>query len=201
MNDKRRVAVLGLYRSGSSAAAGALHHLGVDMGSPYFRDHYESLLLARKLRLWWREPQFREMMPREARVRRLADWIAWQEQKGTPWIGVKHPLLSARGEDLQEAWGPDVRFIWTWRPVEESIDSIKRIGWWTPEIAESLQRHLWDALQRFFADTPHLRIEFADMVANPGREIARMIEFLQIAPDAARVRTAIESVQYIKAGN
>lgn len=196
MNDKRRIAMLGLYRSGSSAAAGALHHLGVDMGSPYFGDHYESLVLARKLRLWWREPQLREMMPREARVRRLADWIDWQERKPTPWIGAKHPLLSARGEDLQEAWGTDVRFIWTWRPLEESIDSIKRIGWWTPDLAESLQRRLWDSLQRFFAHTPHLRIDFADMVADPSREIGRMVEYLQIAPDPARIRTAVDSIRY-----
>ena len=198
MNDMRRIAVLGLYRSGSSAAAGALHHLGVDMGSPYFQDHYEPLLLARKLRLWWREPQLREMMPRDARVRRLADWIAWQEKKPTPWIGAKHPLLSARGEDLQEAWGPEVRFIWTWRPLEESIDSVQRIGWWPPDLGEALQRRLWDALQGFFADTPHLRIEFADMVTHPGREIDRMIEFLQITPDASRVRAAVESIRYEK---
>jgi hypothetical protein len=200
MNDKRRVAVLGLYRSGSSAAAGALHHLGVDMGSPYFGDHYESLVLARKLRLWWREPRFQEMMPREARVRRLADWIEGQERKPTPWIGAKHPLLSVCGEDLQEAWGPEVRFIWTWRPLEQSIDSIKRIGWWTPELGETLQRRLWESLQRFFARTPHLRVEFADMIANPGREIDRMIEYLQITPDAAHIRAAVESVRYEKRG-
>jgi len=51
-----RVAVLGLYRSGSSAAAGVLHHLGVEMGAPYFEDHFESAQLAKRLRRWWHEP-------------------------------------------------------------------------------------------------------------------------------------------------
>ena len=150
MSEKRRVAVLGLYRSGSSATAGVLHHLGVGMGEPYFRDYYEPLLLSRKLRLWWREPHLQEMMPREARVRSLADWIIGQEQKGALWVGAKHPLLSARGEDLLEAWGPDVRFIWTHRPVEQSIDSTLRLRWWTPAQCESIQRRLWDELHRFF---------------------------------------------------
>ena len=199
MSEKRRVAVLGLYRSGSSATAGVLHHLGVGMGEPYFRDYYEPLLLSRKLRLWWREPHLQEMMPREARVRRLSDWIIGQEQKGAPWVGAKHPLLSARGEDLLDAWGPDVRFIWTHRPVEQSIDSTLRLRWWTPAQCESIQRRLWDELHRFFSAQPHLRVDFADMIADPAREIARMIEFLEIAPDAAHIRAAVDSVRYEKA--
>ena len=196
MSEKRRIAVLGLYRSGSSAAAGVLHHLGVGMGEPYFRDYYEPLLLSRKLRLWWREPLLQEMMPREARVQRLADWIVGQESKGKPWVGAKHPLLSARGEDLLEAWGPNVRFIWTHRPIEQSIDSTLRLRWWTPAQCESVQRGLWDALQRFFSAQVHLRVDFADMVANPAREISRMIEFLEITPDAGQIDTAVGSVQY-----
>jgi hypothetical protein len=196
VSEKRRIAVLGLYRSGSSATAGVLHHLGVGMGEPYFRDYYEPLLLSRKLRVWWHEPVLKEMMPREARVQWLSHWIAGQESKGNPWVGAKHPLLSARGEDLLEAWGPDVRFIWTHRLIEQSIDSIMRLRWWTPEQTDAVQRQLWDALHRFFAMQPHLRIDFADMIANPAHEIGRMIEFLGITPNARQVETAVASVQY-----
>jgi hypothetical protein len=196
MNDKRRVAVLGLYRSGSSATAGALHRLGVDMGGPYYRDYYEPLLLSRRLRLWWREPALQEMMPREARVQRLADWISAQESRGKPWVGAKHPLLSVRGEDLLEAWGPNVKFIWTHRPVEQSIDSTLRLRWWTPAQCESIQRQLYESLQRFFSTQAHLRVEFVDMIADPAREIARIVEFLEITPDPRDVESAVVSVQY-----
>jgi hypothetical protein len=200
MSEKRRVAVLGVYRSGSSAAAGALHHLGVEMGAPYFKNHYESLLLARKLRLWWREPQLQEMMPREARVRWLSEWILELESRNGLCSGAKHPLLSARGEDLLEAWGPDVRFIWTYRPQDESIASLQRLQWWPAAQSEPLQRDLWDRLTRFFAGRPHLRVDFADMIADPAREVARMIEFLEITPDPRHVDTAVRSVQYEPGG-
>jgi len=196
MSEKCRVAVLGLYRSGSSAAAGALYRLGVEMGAPYFKDCYEPIVLARNLRKWWGEPHLWEMLPREARVRALSEWIAGQEQKGKPWVGAKHPLLAARGEDLLEAWGPDVRFIWTHRPVEQSIESLLRLRWFTPPVSESLQRQLWEALNRFFSAQPHLRVEFADLVANPAREIDRMIEFLGIVPDTGQIEAAVKSVRY-----
>ena len=37
------------------------------------------------------------------------------------------------------------------------------------------------------------------MIADPAREIARMIEFLEITPDAAHIRAAVDSVRYEKA--
>ena len=60
----RRVAVVGLYRSGSSFWAGALHHLGVDMGAPFWENdvenhpdnHYEPWDLSIDLRRMWNEP-------------------------------------------------------------------------------------------------------------------------------------------------
>jgi hypothetical protein len=73
-----RIAVLGLYRSGSSAAAGVLHHLGVEMGAPYWMDNYESARLARRLRRWWHEPDLHEHFPPAERVReirRIADYV------------------------------------------------------------------------------------------------------------------------------
>ncbi|MCX6913612.1 MAG: hypothetical protein NT167_11280 [Verrucomicrobia bacterium] len=57
-----RIAVLGVYRSGSPAVAGALHHLGVDMGPPFFEGFYESAGLSKQLRKWWDEPRLREQV-------------------------------------------------------------------------------------------------------------------------------------------
>ena len=65
-----RIAVLGVYRSGSTAVAGALHHLGVDMGPPFFEGFYESAGLSKQLRRWWDEPRLVEKVGQaQARAR------------------------------------------------------------------------------------------------------------------------------------
>ena len=77
-----RVAVLGTYRCGSTAVAGVLHHLGVELGKPFWQDYYESASLADQLRIWWDEPALQEKTPKAERVRFLARWIEDQEQSG-----------------------------------------------------------------------------------------------------------------------
>ncbi|MGH8850959.1 MAG: hypothetical protein ACREYD_08190 [Casimicrobiaceae bacterium] len=195
-----RIAVLGLYRSGSSAVAGALHYLGVDMGGPYWRDNFESARLAKRLRRWWHEPKLDECYPRSERVRKLDDWIAFVETGGATHVGAKHPLLSLCGEDLVEAWGPGVRFIWTYRSLDESIASIHRTHWWPEPDGEELQRRLWDPLNRFFAGREHLRIDFADMLADPAREIRRIADYVALAPDVGRFAAAVASIRPEKSG-
>ncbi len=190
-----RIAMLGLYRSGSSAAAGVLHHLGVEMGAPYWMDNYESARLARRLRRWWHEPYLREHFPAAERVRKLRDWILFLEGGGAKHVGAKHPLLSLCGDDLVDAWGPSVRFIWTWRPLDESIASIRRTGWWWAESkGETVQRRLWDDVNRFFAGREHLRVDFSDMLADPAREIRRMADYVGLLPDDRRFATALASI-------
>ena len=192
-----RVAVLGLYRSGSSAVAGVLHHIGVDMGAPFYRDHYESRKLAARLRRWWSEPYGTEAYPRSERVRKLGDWVAFLEMGGATHVGAKHPLLSLCGDDLVEAWGPEVKFIWTDRPLAESIASIKREAWWggNEPAMEHIQRQLWDEVHRFFSRQEHLRIEFADTLADPERQIRRIAEYVGIQPDEARIAAALAWVR------
>ena len=70
-----RVAVLGTYRSGTSAVAGGLHFLGVDMGQPYYGDHFESIDLCQALQRWWCEPKFVRSMSSESQVLYLRSWI------------------------------------------------------------------------------------------------------------------------------
>jgi hypothetical protein len=189
-----RIAVLGLYRSGSSAAAGVLHHLDVEMGAPYWSDNYESARLARRLRRWWHEPDLHEDFPPAERVRKLSDWISFLEAGGATHVGAKHPLLSLCGDDLVAAWGPAVRFIWTWRPLDESIASMQRKGWFKPH-GEKLQRRLWDYVNRFFAGREHLRVDFSDMLADPAREIRRIVEYVDLPPDDDRFAAALASIR------
>src|SRR5436190_16197088 len=106
-----RIAVLGLYRSGSTVVAGVLHHLGVDMGAPFYGGYYESDWVSKQLRVWWDEGgELQEKVQQSKRVKVLAEWMKEREASGARWVGIKHPLLSLCGEDLLQAWGEETRF-------------------------------------------------------------------------------------------
>ena len=184
-----RIAVLGVYRSGSTAVAGALHRLGVDMGPPFFEGFYESAGLSKQLRKWWDEPRLVEKVGQAKRVRVLEQWIKEREAGGARWVGMKHPLLSLCGDDLVQAWGPETRFIRCCRPLQDSIDSLKRLG--RSVDGAHLQGTLMVALDRFFAGREHLAIEFADLMSNPRREVERLMVYLEVTADAEKIEAAI----------
>jgi hypothetical protein len=188
-----RIAVLGVYRSGSTAVAGALHHLGVDMGPPFFEGFYESAGLSKQLRKWWDEPRLVEKVGQAKRVRVLEQWIKEREAGGARWVGMKHPLLSLCGDDLVQAWGPETRFIRCCRPLEDSIDSLKRLG--RSVDGAFLQGTLMEALGRFFVRREHLAIEFADLMSNPRREVERLMAYLEVTADAEKIEAAIRFIE------
>ncbi len=190
----RRVAVLGLYSSGSTATAQILHCLGLTLGRELFGDFFEPKWLAEQLRLWWQEPDLIECVSRQQRVVGLAGWLRDLESDGHAYIGAKHPLLTLCGPELVEAWGPQTKFIWTWRPIDESVASLKRRAWW-PGKEQAVQTRLWSAAEAFFAAQPHLRIEYADVLSDPQREVDRLIEFLELKPTAAQRATAVAAVR------
>jgi hypothetical protein len=188
-----RIAVLGVYRSGSTAVAGALHHLGVDMGAPYFEGFYESAGLSKQLRKWFDEPHLVEKVGSAKRVRVLSEWIKEREAGGAQWVGMKHPLLSLCGDDLVQAWGPDTKFIRCRRPLQDSIDSLKRLG--RSVDGAHLQGTLMAALDRFFAGREHLAVEFADLMSNPRREVERLMHYLQITADEAKIEATVRFIE------
>lgn len=192
--DATRIAVMGLYRSGSTVVAGVLDHLGVDMGAPYFCTYYESAWLSKQLRIWWDEPNLIEKVPAAKRVKVLGEWVRKREKKGAIWVGMKHPLLSLCGEDLVQAWGEETKFIRCCRPLDESVVSMKK-GMGFQGDAQFVQGTLMTALDRFFANRAPLEISFADMMSNPDREIDRMIEFLKINPSREAVAAARRFVE------
>lgn len=181
---------MGLYRSGSTAVAGAIHHLGADLGAPYFHEYFESAELAEMLRSWWNEPKLEEQIPQRERVARLRQWI--RRRDGAPWVGAKHPLLSLCGRDLEQAWGPQTRFVWCHRPLTDSVDSLRRVGWWKE--SEAVQRKLWAELNWFFSRREHLRIDYADLMSDPARQIDRLVEYLELKPDPEARAAAVRHV-------
>jgi hypothetical protein len=128
-------------------------------------------------------------------VRILKRWIRKQEVKGSKWVGMKHPLLSLCGPDICSAWGPSVRFIWSCRPLEKSIKSLQKLNWWSGSKSEQVQQALWSATTNFFDQQEHLRIDFAPMMADPRREVLRLIEYLNLKPTAEQIASATSYIQ------
>ncbi|MBW2230165.1 MAG: sulfotransferase [Deltaproteobacteria bacterium] len=189
-----RVAVLGLYSSGSTATAGVLHHLGARMGKEFWGDFYEPRWLSDQLRGWWSQSLAREVVPAPERIRVLRRWLLDMSADGCSFVAAKHPLLTLCGDDLLEAWGPETKFLWTHRPLEESIASVARRGWFSGHHVE-LQQALWQTANRFFKEREHLRVEFASMLASPKREVDRIIEFVGVDVRRRARRRAIASIR------
>lgn len=184
-----RIAIVGTYRSGSSAIAGALHFLGVELGGPFWGNYYESDELAAMLRGWWCEPHLVEASPVEQRRTQLAQWIAKREATARV-VGAKHPLLSLSLDDLVHSWGASTRFIWCKRPIEQSIASLERCGWWTG--SERIQRTLHAALDAFFCKRPCLALDFEVTQNRPACQIEKLAEHLKLQPSAQQFAAAFD---------
>jgi hypothetical protein len=199
----RRVAVLGLYNSGSTAVAGVLHRLGVNMGPPFWassRDgaadnYYEPHDLAWHLRRWWHEPELAEHAAAEHRVRFLRCWADLQEAAGPAPVGAKHPLLSLCGPDLVAAWGPGTAFVWAWRPLAESVAGLKRRGWFAGS-EWSLQGRLWDALAAFERTHPGVvRLDWGRVRADPPAAARELAALAGVDPSGEQLRSAAAFVR------
>lgn len=192
-----RFAVLGLYNSGSSALAGMLHRLGANLGPPFWGDDppgtgtlHEADDLARELRRWWAEPLLEARVTPAERIAYLEAWMARHEAAGAAPCGAKHPLLSLCGPDLLAAWGADTRFIWSWRPLDESIAGLTRRGWF-PGREIAVQQQLWRTIEAFAASgVPVEPVEWHAVRRDPAGAARRLAGLLGLTPSAARLAAA-----------
>jgi hypothetical protein len=189
-----RIAVVGTYRSGSSALAGVLQHLGVDLGQQSWGDHFEELELSRRLRLWWDEPNLVEIAEPQVRQAYLQRWITSQEERSSTSHGAKHPLLSLCCSDLLEAWGNETVFLWSKRDLDVSIKSLVATGWQWPE-PESIQQRLWDTLTNFARTHSLVDVEYEALLNAPRETISELIKQLTLSPSMAQIEGAIESIE------
>ena len=153
------------------------------MGAPFWKDHYESQTVAAKLRHWWREPFLIERVGRAERIAWLANWMVNQEMTGCTFNGVKHPILCLAANDLIQAWGNNVAYVWSFRPLAESVNSLERRNWQHFRGHElQAQRILWLALNQFLATHSHICIPYSDLVATPRLQIERLVDYLSLNP-------------------
>jgi hypothetical protein len=193
-----RFAVLGLYNSGSSVLAGVLHRLGANLGPPFWGHRpgrpstlwYEADDLARELRRWWAEPLLAEQVTAAERTSFLAAWIARQEAGSPAPCGAKHPLLSLCGTDLRAAWGPATRFLWSRRPLADSIAGLARRGWF-PDREIAIQQQLWDGIEALIAGGAEVvAMDWATVRRDPAATAHELAELVGLAPSVEQLAAA-----------
>jgi hypothetical protein len=202
------VAILGLYRGGTSAVAGILQQLGLEMGRllPASKDNpsgfYEDIFLRGRLRQMWDEPTFARWPGSAQRVAALREWRrslvveqpTMPSAPSAPMVAVKHPLLCLMGSQMIRSWGPATRFISILRPMDDCLASLERVGWWPPGVSQMIQQRLWAARENLLATRPHLSLEYNDLLIDPQTQIARIVQYLSLnvpAPASAAARDFI----------
>jgi hypothetical protein len=195
------VAVLGPYRSGTSAVAGAMHKLGISMGNQFFQGGqaaspkgcFEAKALYDLCLACYPEPKFNEGKPYTARVQLLRQWLNGRGNGGAV-IGAKHPKLCLMIPEMLEAW-PECRFVAVDRPIEKSIDSLRKLRWWQPpQTAEGLTTRLADTRNRDLAKVPAervLRLDFDRFMAAPREHLEALATFAEIEPTPEQYDKAI----------
>jgi hypothetical protein len=209
-SDVAFVAVIGLHRSGSSCLAGVLHHLGVHLGDELGgyepTGGFEAVGLASLCEAAYPFPDTEPALPHDEVVARLRRHVTHvrssASQQGKQMAGGKYPHLCRMGAALREACGDQLRVVHIERPLDESIASLQErsrhaTGWLRIDDAqaERVQRWLWEGKHDLLRQVPHLTVSFAGLAADPGREIKRIVAWLDLTPSEDAVARAVEHVR------
>ena len=215
----RRIAVVGLYNSGSSILTKILYILGVRTGQMTapgkINHHYENFEMKVFLRKAWNEPYgIPKVYSRAERVLRLRNWIEREEAEADgAAVCLKHPLLALSLDDVLNAWGDNTTFIWAHRPLNESIAALSRRRWFG-KTGTKLQNKLWLALRSFFQCGPDfggaagsasdeascrlhqpLLVNYRELLDDPLTCVQRIITALGLTPTTSQIMTAVAAVR------
>ncbi|MBI1371012.1 MAG: hypothetical protein GC162_20450, partial [Planctomycetes bacterium] len=203
------VAVIGLHRSGSSALAGVLHHLGVHLGNKLGgyepAGGFEAVTLAHLCERAYPFPTIELAVPRPQLVRDLSSFVQ-EKRREAHWkntiAGGKYPHLCAMGDELKEICGDALRVIHVNRPLDESIASLKkrsaRSNDWlriSDEQAEAVQRWLWDRKAALLDSVDYMTIEYDDLLADPAPQVDQILKYLKISVSLEQRAAAIAHIQ------
>jgi hypothetical protein len=208
--ERKFVAVMGLHRSGSSACAMVLHKLGVSMGDKL--GGYEGRNggggeargLAAICERAARFPSPLITMDRLELARQISGWVR-RRFIGRTIAGGKYPHLCAMGPELVEAAGDALRVVVCDRPLDESIESLRRRskdakGWLaiTDAEAEAVQRWLSQEREAFLRTFPAervYRVDWRAMQEDPAAVVGELVEFLGMEPTAAQLSAAVAHIK------
>ena len=199
------VAVIGLHRSGSSCVAMMLHKLGVNMGDRlggYESKHGGGGEAAGLASICERAARFpsTSIRSRASAELQLSGWIH-RRMKNHKISGAKYPHLCVFGSALRNACGRGLRVIHCDRPLEDSVESLRRrsrlcTGWLaaSDEQCDAVQRWLWSHKTEFLESCDHYNVRYENLLADPSEAVDGIIDYLGISPSPEQRAAAISHV-------
>ena len=173
------VIVLGLYRSGTSAVAGVLHHLGVMMGERFDepstanpKGYFEDLDF---------KDFHKQIMEGKDVDEDYVNLIKAREAKYDLW-GVKDPQLCSLLPKLTENLSVDHYLINVERPINEVADSLVRQlgqnydGW--KDLMERYKQVKSDNLEIYLG--PILTVNFSELISDTKKVVNDISVFLNL---------------------
>jgi tetratricopeptide (TPR) repeat protein len=198
--DEPMIVVLGTIGGGTSAVASVLHHLGVFMGTDFGASY-------RELQQNWEDAEIGQLCRRavnaksgqlqmephlfQEKLRMWADNHRRAARAAGRRPGVKHPLLCAAIDLLDDAWGPIVPVVVD-RPFAKVLATLKRLDWWPDEQdAVESTTHLLGARDLSLANAEKVHVDFEELRATPGPVIRRIADELglEVTPDQLEAAT------------
>ncbi len=189
---------------GTSAVAGALHHLGVSMGSHFETSdktnrsgNFEAVELARLCRLMFEEPWLPENVAYETRIKLLAIWASSHTKSHSSThrvVGGKHPILSLMGPELTEAWQRPA-IVSVERDEAAIVNSLVKRQWgWPLDACLSVTRQLLASREQFLQSPtlPVIRVQYETLVSDPQRGLDQLCRFLNLSPSLEEFNKAVE---------
>jgi tetratricopeptide (TPR) repeat protein len=202
-HDEPMIVVFGTIGGGTSAVASVLHHLGVFMGTEFGASY-------RELQQNWEDAEIGQLCRRavNAKSGQLQMEPRLFQEKLRIWAddhrraaraagrrpGVKHPLLCAAIDLLDDAWGPIVPVVVD-RPFAKVMATLKRLDWW-PDEQDGVESttHLLSARDLSLANTEKVHVDFEELRATPGPVIRRIADELGLVVTPDQLEAATDSI-------
>jgi hypothetical protein len=201
------IAVMGGYFSGINVIAGALHFLGVSLGTEmkYSNDakainYFEDATLGTICRHSYEEPFMNEKLEFQDRVNHLRRWGGLQckdKSKKHSYFCGKHPILSLMGLELLEAW-KNPYFVCVDRPDAESVQTMSLLPWgWSSRATSYALNYLRESRECFFKKyQPRLfRINFSEVISSPEKVLDGLCDFLGYVPSEIQKTKTIQFIR------
>jgi tetratricopeptide (TPR) repeat protein len=202
-HDEPMIVVFGTIGGGTSAVAGVLHHLGVFMGAEFgasYRELQQNWEDAGVGQLCRRAVNAKsgqlQMEPRlfQDKLRAWADGHRRAARAVDRRPGVKHPLLCAAIDLLDDAWGPIVPVVVD-RPFAKVLATLKRLDWW-PDEQDGVESttHLLAARDLSLANRPRVHVDFEELRTTPVPVIRRLADELGLVVTHDQLEAAADSI-------
>jgi tetratricopeptide (TPR) repeat protein len=202
-HDEPMIVVFGTIGGGTSAVAGVLHHLGVFMGAEFgasyreLQQNWEDAGIGRLCRRAVNAKSGQlQMEPRlfQDKLRIWADGHRRAARAVERRPGVKHPLLCAAIDLLDDAWGPIVPVVVD-RPFAKVLATLKRLDWW-PDEQDGVESttHLLAARDLSLANRPRVHVDFEELRTTPVPVIRRLADELGLVVTHDQLEAAADSI-------